>query len=186
MVRLLANCTQMVKKALFYWVYMFPFNQGVRSSSLRWSTKIYPKITKNKWFWGIFLSIYDEIRAFLRFFQKILLVCFGVFLFRLLANYSQILEQKKNRLFRLSFSYCAVPFEKISWHSALGEKLLDCIASATGYDSNGFSARLRYCENVCHAITSLRVVEVLVNCAAMSGRAFFRPAVSTLEEVTVL
>lgn len=143
MVWLLANCTQKVEKALFYRVFTFPFNQGVRSSSLRWSTKIYPKITKNKWFWGIFLSIFDEIWAFLRFFQKILLVCFGLFLFRLLANYSQISEQKKDRLFDLSFF-------------------------------------------LCYAITSLRVVDVLVNCAAMSGRAFFSPAVSTLEEVTVL
>ena len=111
--------------------------------------------------------------------------CVSVSFFFGCSQITRKFYNKKDRLFCLSFSYCAVPFEKIYWHSALGEKLLDCIASATGYDSNGFSARLRYCENVCHAITSLRVVEVLVNCAAMSGRAFFRPAVSTLEEVTV-
>ena len=99
--QLLTNCTQMGKKALFYRVFTFPFNQGVRSSSLRWSTKIYPKITKTKWFWGIFLFIFNEIRSFLRFFQKILLACFGVFLFRLLANYSQIVVQKKRQAFLL-------------------------------------------------------------------------------------
>ena len=156
---------------------------GVRVSD--GAPKYTPKSRKTSGSGVYFCLFLTKIGVFSDFFKK----SFRCVLVSFFFGCSQITRKfynKKDRLFCLSFSYCAVPFEKISWHSALGEKLLDCIASATGYDSNGFSARLRYYENVCHAITSLRVVEVLVNCAAMSGRAFFSPAVSTLEEVTVL